>query len=75
MKYRYWGIFKQEWYSVCSAHVDVKHDCPTCFVGFWHNIILLKIGHYLHENHYRLWYWWNNLEFKKAKLKKIFPNL
>jgi hypothetical protein len=72
---RYWGIFKQEWYSICSAHKEVQHYCQACFIGSWHNIILLKVGHYFYENHYKLWYWWNNLEFKKAKLKKIFPNL
>jgi len=79
MKSRYWGPFRQEWYSICSAHMSQPTEgCDLCATGMWHNVLLTRIGSYFHNNHYKLWFWWANRRyFNKSRrfLEKTFPKL
>ena len=78
---RYWGPFRQEWYSICSAHQygSPYSDCDLCKCGRWVPVVDHMISQYFHNNHYKLWYWYVNHDIfgyqMRRRLKKWFPNL
>lgn len=37
-------VFKQEWYSYCSRHIDYREDCEICQGGTWENVFKLCVG-------------------------------
>jgi hypothetical protein len=55
-----WGPWKKEWYSICSAHHDVKPNCPRCMVGGYRNVWKTKFGHLVFKVSPRFWRWWVN---------------
>lgn len=76
-RFRYWGPFKEQWYSICSNHRTDREDCTRCSTGMWENIYLLKIRNYFCKHHYKIWYWWVNRKGSKSRkfLEKTFPRL
>jgi len=32
-----WGLWKKEWYSICSQHQQYNKDCYICHYGTWEN--------------------------------------
>lgn len=60
MKTRYWGIFKQQWYSFCSAPYDDK--CEICQnMGKWRNQILAEWSKVIYLKWPKFWIWWVNI--------------
>jgi len=55
-------IFKESWWSYCSAHQTYDENCEICQSGNWHNNIMVAFSGFVHDHWYGLWYWWvNNL--------------
>lgn len=76
------GIFRQEWYSICSAHRHAQEDCPRCKSGMWVNVYKLKLSKFFYENHPVLWGKWANRQnspfnkwLKSKQGRKAFPNM
>ena len=83
---RYWGPFKQEWYSLCSGCSindggGPNSKCPRCSRGMWTGVVYHKISQFFYWHFYGVWYWWQNERpgFKNSStrkfLRKHFPNL
>lgn len=64
-KYRYYGLFKQEWFSVCNNH-RWKEDCKTCQVGYWENKLIRKFNRFMCKYCPNIWYWWHNRPNSKS---------
>ena len=62
-------IFKQTWYSICSAHQNYKPGCSLCCIGHWSNDITHWIGGQLFKYLPKLWIWAANR--KKIKIDKL----
>lgn len=81
MKYRYWGPFRQVWYSICSAHRENDANCPRCRTGFWSNALIDWCDAQVFAWMPRVWSWWHNRKVIAARkevekqLKKEFPSL
>jgi hypothetical protein len=74
---RYWGPFKQEWYSICSAHQGFDPSCPRCQAGHWRSVVVQAIDSTVHRFAYPVWFWWHNRpnSASRKRLKGFFPNL
>jgi hypothetical protein len=83
---RYWGPFKQEWYSLCSGCSTYDgggpdSKCPRCASGMWIGVVHHKISQFFYCHFYSVWYWWQNERpgFHNSRtrkfLRKHFPNL
>jgi hypothetical protein len=59
---RGWGPWRQEWYSICSAHQNGGPDdeCQLCRAGLWRNCWRQFFGHIVYKRWPRLWRWWAN---------------
>lgn len=81
MKTRYWSIFKQDWYSICSGHSahETEDTCIRYQSGEWRNRTLYKCSNLIYNRLPNLWRWWVNLSMNKnrftKRLQKWFPNL
>ena len=75
MRQRRKWIFKQQWYSICSAHYRYDENCPRCRVGQWHNVYIVKIDHWFYANVYWLWHWCHNRDRSRVNrfLRQHFP--
>jgi len=75
------GLFREEYYSICSAHQEFNQECSTCKIGSWHNVWLGVANSVLFKVWPALWIWNANRPKNKTKwLKSInaknnFPNL
>lgn len=67
---RGWLFWKQEWYSICSAHLRHDPTCPRCTTGTWINVWGGAIMSFFHNYIYWFWYWIVNLN-KNKKFSKI----
>ena len=54
---RYWGPFRQEWYSLSS---DPNAGGPETGFGMWISVYKQWIDHQFHDHIYPIWYWWHN---------------
>ena len=75
---RYWWIFKQRWYSVCSAHRISEESCLRCRTGQWRSEFALSVSRWVHKRFPNFWMKWvNRRYFNKTKrfLENTFPNL
>lgn len=71
-------LFKEEFYSICSAHMHSEGiDCKLCETGSWHNVYMLKASQLVYKISPSLWRWWANRPNSKSRkqLKEWFPNL
>lgn len=77
MMTRGWGPWRQDWYSICSAHMKPQTDCPNCQAGQWINTWNHALGGIVYRLHKPTWLWWANRPNSKTKrfLRKHFPNL
>lgn len=77
LKTRYWGPFRQDWYSICSKHQSYAENCYLCEVGQWRNRWGRKFGNLVYQISPRLWRWWANRKSSKSRkfFEKTFPNL
>jgi hypothetical protein len=55
------GILKQEWYSICSMHIEHDKTCAMCNTGTYYNIYRVKCSQIIYDNFPNLWRWWVNL--------------
>jgi len=73
------GLWRQEWYSICSAHRDGGPDdpCELCQCGSWVNVHVQRIDHFMHDYFYDWWFWWHNRRNSKwrRQMRQWFPNL
>ena len=60
MKTRGKWLWRQEWYSICSAHYDDKDGCPYCEAGRWVNVWVHNIEIFVYKRWPDLWRWWAN---------------
>lgn len=74
---RYSGFKKQQWGSICSAHINYNKECPRCNAGCYRNIILGRISHYVYVICPWIWCKYMNRKNSSARkrLEEIFPNL
>lgn len=57
---RGWGPWRENYYSICSAHHIFVHDCPRCEVGTWYNAWLGKVSNLAYRISPHLWRLWVN---------------
>jgi hypothetical protein len=55
-----WGPWKQEWYSVCSAHLNYDSTCPRCLCGAWAFVWKVHVNNLTFKFFPKLWIWWIN---------------
>lgn len=55
-----WGPWREDWYSICSAHRKTRDDCIACHCGTWVNAWGAAIGRVFYRATPRLWQWWAN---------------
>ena len=60
-------IWKEKWYSICSAHIKHDEDCPRCQVGQWKNVLSIWYDDFLYKYSYPLWYYKANGSFPPRK--------
>jgi hypothetical protein len=76
---RFWGPFREEWYSICSIHmINYRENCRMCRAGRWSNVIVRKIGHWFYKHCPRLWRVWANRRWFNGDLDFLeshFPRL
>lgn len=58
-RFRGWGPWREQWFSVCSAH-QIPSDCPRCRVGSYRNIGAVGFSQLLCKFAYPVWFWTNN---------------
>lgn len=77
MRSRFWGPVRQDWYSLCSAHMEHDETCDLCKTGLWHSRINMAVSSFVGRHAYWLWYWWHNRQNSRTRrfLKSHFPNL
>ena len=64
-------------YSICSAHFDIKPDCDLCQTGIWTNTWMHNLERVLNWINHDWWLWWVNRPSNPHRrfLEKTFPNL
>lgn len=74
---RYWGPFKQIYYSICSYHRDYSPTCRLCQYGDWTNVCQRKVGSFVYKRWPNLWRWWANHPLNKEPdfMRKVFPRM
>lgn len=55
------GLWREEFYSLCSKHRDSRDDCNNCAKGQWMNVCRHKFGHAFYMACPNIWRWWVNL--------------
>ena len=51
---------KEEWYSICSRHIEYDENCQACNKGGWYNIYKSKLSGVLYDISPKFWIWINN---------------
>jgi hypothetical protein len=69
VEFRGRGIFKEQWYSICSEHGVASKNCIRCECGHWTNICWQKITYSLYKLFPKVWVWWVNRGIKKCSCK------
>jgi hypothetical protein len=54
------GLFREQFFSLCSKHGTPQDDCKLCRTGSWSNVLKHKLGHLFFKWSPRLWRWWVN---------------
>jgi hypothetical protein len=78
---RYWGPFRQEFYSFSSKLRYDEEEYIRNGWGTWYNVYWRKVDSYIHDHHKKLWLWYMNdapwVRFSKShkSLLRAFPNL
>jgi len=54
------GLFREEWYSICSVHYRYQKTCNNCKAGDWHNVVSVWFGQQVFEYMPNVWRWWAN---------------
>lgn len=80
MKTRGWGLWRAEWYSLCSAHRNSSPDstCENCRAGHWVNVYGHNIDSFVYRHWPDFWRWKANRRWFNSRhrfLEKHFPNL
>jgi hypothetical protein len=77
LRTRFWGPFKQEWFSICSNHSCYDAMCPRCQAGQWINVVVRMIDNFVYVRHYKIWFWWHNRPNSRTNrfLRRVFPNM
>lgn len=60
MKSQNWGPFRQDWYSICSRHLEYRSDCDLCQSGVWLNHWIHICSHTFYILFPQTWKWWVN---------------
>jgi hypothetical protein len=60
MPSRRWGPFRQEFYSICSAHYHNDPSCPRCRAGAWKNVWGTAFSLFVFKVSPERWQWWQN---------------
>lgn len=61
MRTRYWGPFKQRFYSVCSVHFVRQDSCRMCNAGTWRSEFMLTcVSQPMFKYLPSLWFFVNN---------------
>lgn len=50
--------WREEWYSICSAHRQTDDSCSACSHGVWVNVVDAAITKFFYRHSPRLWTWW-----------------
>lgn len=76
-RFRGSGLFKEQWFSICSSHLNPDKNCPRCHAGHWHNVYQSKFSNFVYKWCPRLWRWFANRpnSSTRRRLEKFFPNL
>ena len=64
-------FWRRDWYSVCSSHQRVRHDCARCRTGHWHYRWLRRIDGVIYQRYPRFWVWWHNLGWNKRRFLRF----
>lgn len=79
---RRWGIFRQEWYYICSSHRHAQEGCPRCESGMWVNVYKHKLSKFFFKRYPKKWAIWANRRnstfnkwLKSKQGRKAFPNM
>ncbi len=77
MRTRGWGLWRQDWYSICSQHRDYRESCLRCRTGSWHNRIATKIDSLFFRFCPYGWRKWANRKNSpsRKRLESWFPGL
>jgi len=60
MRTRGKGFKKEIYLSICSMHKEFDENCEICKVGWWQNIIKLKLSGLIYDVCPFIWRWWVN---------------
>lgn len=78
---RYWGPFRQEFYSFSSKLRYDEEEYIRNGWGTWYNVHWRKVDSYIHDHHKKFWLWYMNTPllrpFSKSHrtLLRVFPKL
>lgn len=77
LKSRNHWVMRQEFFSICSMHMEPQDDCDRCNAGNWRNVYMAKLSSVFYKSSPRLWRLWANRPGSKilSELEHIFPNL
>lgn len=76
-EYRWVGVMREQWCSICSAHQRYHEGCPRCAAGRYINLVQSQAEHYLYERDPAAWCRFANREGSSSRqfLEEVFPNL
>ena len=76
-QFRWVGVMREQWLSICSAHRDIDKNCNTCAVGRWENMVQMRAeAHWADQDPAGYLAWVNRPESAVRKsLEHIFPGL
>lgn len=77
MRSRRVGIWRQDWYSICSVHREHKKSCRMCRAGRWHYRAAMKLDSLFYWAWPWAWRKWANRKNSRTRkwLESIFPGL
>jgi len=76
-EFRWVGVLREQWFSICSAHSQLQHDCACCQTGRWINLVQHRAESWLYTHDYQAWFAHANQPGSEARkaLEHAFPNL
>jgi hypothetical protein len=66
---RGWGLWRQEWYSICSMHSVHDENCRMCTCGTWINVWTQMFGSAVFKIAPELWRRWKNRKSARSITK------
>jgi len=51
---------KEEWWSICSKHIEYDENCKTCNIGSWKNVWKHNMSAILYDISPKIWIYFNN---------------